>query len=73
MSEVIGLLEGTMAPVDCVNDPNFCNRSELCATRHLWDDVKQAIDGVLSTTTLQDLADRQRAQEQSKKEMTYSI
>ena len=73
MLEVINILEGTMAPVECVNDPSFCNRYERCATRHLWGDIKHAIDNVLSAATLQDLADRQRRQEQTKEEMNYSI
>ena len=60
LSEVIQLLEGSIAPVECVNNPEACPRSELCVTHDLWVEVKEAISGVLESITLQDLAERQR-------------
>jgi Rrf2 family cysteine metabolism transcriptional repressor len=60
LSEVIQLLEGSIAPVECVDNPKTCPRSELCTTRSLWYEVKEAISGVLESTTLQDLVERQR-------------
>lgn len=60
LSEVVELLEGSIAPVDCINDPEACSRSELCATRDVWIELKKAMDGVLESKTLQDLAEMQR-------------
>jgi Rrf2 family protein len=60
LSEVVGLLEGSIAPVDCVNDPKACPRSELCVTRDIWVELKEAMDGVLESKTLQDLVDMQK-------------
>jgi Rrf2 family protein len=60
LSEVVGLLEGSIAPVDCINDPETCSRSDLCATRDVWIELKKAMDGVLESKTLQDLAEMQR-------------
>lgn len=60
LSEVIQLLEGSTAPVECVNHPKICPRSDRCVTRNIWGEVKKAVDGVLETTTLQDLVERQR-------------
>lgn len=60
LSEVIQLLEGSIAPVKCVDNPEAYPRSDLCVTRDLWDEVRKAIDGVLQSTTLQDLVERQR-------------
>ena len=65
LSEVIQLLEGSSAPVKCVNDPKSCARSELCATRDTWSELKRAIDGVLESTTLQNLVERQKIKEQT--------
>lgn len=59
LSEVIRLLEGSLAPVKCVADPTVCNRSEFCVTRDVWSEIKTAMDGVLESTTLQDLIERQ--------------
>ena len=71
LDEVIQLLEGSIAPVECVNNPQVCNRSELCATRDVWSDIKKAIDGVLESTTLQDLVERQKGKERSEASMYY--
>lgn len=60
LSEVIGLLEGSLASVKCVNDPTVCARSEFCVTRDIWSELETAMDGVLESTTLQGLMDRQR-------------
>ncbi len=60
LSEVVGLLEGSLAPVKCVTDPAACSRSQSCVTRDIWSEVKAAMDGVLESTTLQDLVERQQ-------------
>jgi len=71
LSTVIQLLEGSVAPVECVNDPGICSRSELCVTRDLWTKIKRAINEVLESTTLQDLVERQKKKEQPGKIMYY--
>mgnify|MGYP001352351795 CR=1 FL=1 len=63
LSEVIQLLEGSIAPVECINNPEACSRSELCAPRDIWGELKKAMDGVLESTTLQDLVERQKRKE----------
>jgi len=70
--EVIEILEGSIVPVDCIDSPEVCPRSKLCATRDIWVELKEAIDKVLKSTTLQDLVERHKKKEQSK-EPTYYI
>jgi len=60
LGEIIQLLEGSVAPAECVNNPKTCSRSDLCATRDIWSELKKAIDDVLESTTLQDLVERQK-------------
>ena len=72
LSEVIQLLEGSIALAECVNSPEICSRSKLCATRDIWGELKQAMDGILKSTTLQDLVERQKRKEQPE-EVTYYI
>ncbi len=60
LSEVIGALDGPILSVDCLDDPSACNRVSSCAVREVWEEARQAINNVLESTTLQDLADRQR-------------
>ena len=71
LSEVIQLLEGSIAPVACVNDPEYCPRSDVCATRDIWGELKKAMNGVLESTTLQNLVERQERKEGSEKVMYY--
>jgi Rrf2 family protein len=71
LSDVINLLEGPTSLVDCVTDPSLCDRSEFCVTRDLWEDLKIAIDGVLESTTLHNLAERQKRKKPPEKSMYY--
>jgi len=53
--DVVNLLEGSMAAVDCVPHPHICRRSGTCATRRLWSELTEAMRGVLASRTLADL------------------
>ena len=64
LSEAIKLLEGPIALVDCVINPEICSRSRLCVTRDIWVEMKEAMNGVLDSTTLQDLLERHKKKEQ---------
>ncbi len=71
LGEVIQLLEGSIAPVECVDSPGVCPRSQICATRDIWGELKKAMNGVLESTTLQDLVERQKSKEQPEEAMYY--
>ena len=71
LSEVIGLLEGSIALVECVNDPKYCPRSDFCVTRDIWGELKKVMDGILESTTLQDLVERHKKKEQPEPAMYY--
>ncbi len=60
LSEVIQLLEGPIGPVACVDNPELYPRSNLCVTHDIWAELKKAICGVLESTTLEDLVERQK-------------
>ena len=57
--EILNIVEGSTAPVECVDDAKVCSRSRSCVTREVWEKLKKATDDVLESTTLQDLLDRQ--------------
>ncbi|MEW6033238.1 MAG: Rrf2 family transcriptional regulator [Chloroflexota bacterium] len=71
LGEVIGLLEGSMAPVECVDDPATCSRHAECVARDVWTELKRVMNGVLDSTTLHDLAERQRQKERAEEPMYY--
>ena len=58
--DVVRALEGSVAPVECVDDPAKCSRADSCVTRDLWVETKRAMELVLESTTLADLVQRQR-------------
>ena len=70
LSEVVQLLEGSVAPVACVDDPKFCPRSSFCVTCEVWSELKTAMERILESTTVQDLVERGKRKEQST-EMYY--
>ena len=71
LSEVMRVLEGSIAPVDCVDSPGICSRSEFCVTRDIWGELKRAMAGVLESTTLQDLVERYKRKERSEEAIYY--
>ncbi len=61
VSEVIVALEGSILPIDCLDEASPCSKGGGCAQRDMWQDVRSAILGVLDNTTIGDLAERDRA------------
>ena len=55
LNEMTSLLEGSVAPVECVNNAKTCSHSDLCIARAIWGEMKKAMNGVLESTSLQDL------------------
>jgi Rrf2 family cysteine metabolism transcriptional repressor len=60
LSEVIQLLEGSIAPVACVDNPSLYARSDSCVTHDIWAEVKKAMNKVFESTTFEDLVERQK-------------
>lgn len=53
--EVVQLLEGSIAPVACLDEHDSCIRVGRCSTETLWRQVDLAVRKVLGSTTLADL------------------
>ena len=71
LGEAVQLLEGSIAPVDCVSNPESCHRSYFCVARDVWVEMEEAMSHVLYSTTLQDLVDRQKLKEHTETGMHY--
>ena len=61
--DVVVALEGSIAPVHCVEDEHSCDRSGACSTEGLWRRVDQALRAVLGASTLADLIREEEARE----------
>ena len=55
LGDIYRALEGSAAPVACVDDPEVCHRHPYCPTRRAWVELKESLERVLDGTTLQDL------------------
>ena len=58
--EVVELLEGSVAPVSCIDDEDTCGRVGACSTEPLWREVDQAVRRVLDGTSLADLMEERQ-------------
>lgn len=72
LGDIFRVLEGSPAPVDCVDDPGLCSMRDVCPTRSTWVEMKQALEVVLDGTTLQDLLD-QMQKRAATRELMYNI
>lgn len=62
--DVVRAVEGPIAVVRCTlpcpEEGPICSRADRCVTRRLWKRVSEAVEEVLDSVTLQDLADQAR-------------
>src|SRR3970282_1963584 len=61
VSEVIVALEGTILPIDCLDDASACSKGGGCAQRDMWQGVPEAILGGLEHTHIADPGGRDPA------------
>jgi len=71
VSDIIRICEGSIAPTECVDNPEICSRNEFCVARDIWVEMKEAMDGILESTTLQDLIERQQEKGRQKTAMYH--
>lgn len=69
LSEAIIALEGSLAPIACLEDPAGCPRTAYCCLHEVWEEVHQATLRILGSVTIADLAERA----QSTSAARYSI
>ncbi len=60
MSDVMVVLEGSLAPIACVDDPDACTKEGGCVQREVWERVRDATQEILDSVTIADLAEKER-------------
>ena len=53
--DVIEAVDGPVGIIDCVLDPQSCDRMDDCETVAVWRDINNSITDILSKYTLEDL------------------
>lgn len=59
VGDILRALEGPLAPVDCVADDTEveCQRADFCVSRLVWQKIKDSLNKVVDSITLQDMID----------------
>lgn len=55
--DVALVFEGSLSPVDCLDNPEDCHRVGDCVTRSVWKKLKTAQENVLKEATIRSLLD----------------
>lgn len=56
VGSIIRVLEGDIAPSDCViEDSNVCDRESKCVTKLVWLKIRDSINTVIDSITLEDM------------------
>ncbi|MBU5440201.1 Rrf2 family transcriptional regulator [Tissierella sp. MSJ-40] len=60
VGNILRVLEGNLAPSDCVIDEEFeCEKEDKCVTKLVWVKIRDSIDEVVDSITLKDMVDDQ--------------
>ncbi len=59
LRDIIDALEGSIFPVDCVDNPETCERTKKCVTCEIWKEIQDSINNKMEALTLADMVERQ--------------
>jgi Rrf2 family protein len=60
LSEVIAVLEGSLSPIACLDEPDGCGKPGFCPQREVWEAVRDATRKILDDVSIGALAARER-------------
>ncbi len=55
IKEIMNVCEGSLSPVECVEDKNYCKRCCNCATIQFWKEFYDHMGAFLESHTLEDI------------------
>lgn len=63
VGSILRALEGSLSPVECVAEDNstVCNRQDCCVTKGLWEKIRNSINEVVDSTSLESLVEEYNA------------
>lgn len=62
IGQILRTLEGTIAPADCVSEDDGveCSGADVCVTRIIWEKIRDSINQVVDSLTLEDMIQEQK-------------
>lgn len=64
VGEILRIVEGSLAPVSCLDCDQPCDKIDSCITIGLYKKIQDAIDNVVDNTTLADMINEYRSKHQ---------
>ncbi len=60
VGDVLRCLEGNIAPALCLEDgvKEECSMSDECITKYVWSEIKNSLDNVIDSITLEDMINK---------------
>ena len=58
--DIVEVLEGPVALVACVNDPETCERSVDCTAHEIWSEIEAKVVAAMASVTLRDIVQRHK-------------
>lgn len=55
VGQILRALEGSMAPVGCLDNTILCDDKNLCISRIVWEKIQDSVNNTIDTLTLKDL------------------
>lgn len=63
--DIVAVLEGDLAMVECARNPSLCNRASDCISHEVWCKLGQVMKETLEAITLADLLERRNERSQN--------
>jgi Rrf2 family protein len=57
LSEILHALEGSCCLVECIEDPEFCDRLETCPTYDIWKGASEILKNYFNAISLHDIVE----------------
>ena len=54
IGDILRCVEGDLAPVNCINNKEYCNKKEKCDTYNFWQGLYDEINNFVDSKTLND-------------------
>lgn len=67
LSDILSALEGACCLVECVDDPDYCNRIHRCSPYEAWKEASSLLKNYFDNVTLQDLIEISEKKKQKSK------
>jgi len=71
--DIVNVLEGGLTPVLCADDESFCDRSDQCIMREVWQSIGKSSVKLLKKWTLKDLVEKEREKINTTTVLDFSI